>query len=699
MKVSILCFIECLFLVSATTLSPITRVVELLNGLSKSAEEEGKKEEDLYESYVCWGKSVVEQKTASNSAAEARIADLEQYISDLEAGRIELTDERAELEKDISTLLADLEEAKSLRTKEKADFEDASAEMHDAIDALHEALDVLGKATADHKEGVFLAVRSRMKQGAEEVARQRQNLQHAATLGERFLSKSDAMFLRRLLTGDVPKVDWKKLNRKATFKMSYKARSFKIQDVLKKMAETFTSNLADAKAKEMEAADQYQHLSQAKAEQLEAAREALTKSAVENGARGQTKDEATEELDALKSQVEADTEFIEETEESLKKKKEEWKVRSDLRAGELEAISKAIAILHSDDARDLFKRSFESQEKLFFLQEGRTSSKASSAAATIREVARTSGDNRLLPLVSLIEADPKVAKVAFSPILKMIEKLILTLNAEEADDLKIKEECEQGRMEDTRGAAVHSRTIDDMTEAVNKLEEEIKGLEKKIVEAEKKKAETAEELKKATELREEEKAEFLKSMKDDMAAAELVEMAKGVLEDFYKSNGLVFAQKSSAPEVVAGEAPPPPPPTWEGGYGGKTEETQGIVTMMEIIHEDIMKDLMKTKADENEAVVKYNEFKSQSLSEMKALTGEVEKMKGAIGAAEQTIEETKELRITQKGELDAVLTKIKDVAPNCEYFTVNYALRVSNRHIELDGLQKAKALLLGADFS
>jgi restriction endonuclease len=55
-------------------------------------------------------------------------------------------------------------------------------------------------------------------------------------------------------------VDWKKLNRKATFKMAYKARSFKIQDVLKKMLQTFTINLNEAKSNEASAQAEYEKL-------------------------------------------------------------------------------------------------------------------------------------------------------------------------------------------------------------------------------------------------------------------------------------------------------------------------------------------------------------------------------------------------------------------------------------------------------
>jgi hypothetical protein len=41
--------------------------------------------------------------------------------------------------------------------------------------------------------------------------------------------------------------------------------------------------------------------------------------------------------------------------------KKSWTTRSALRSNELAGIAKAIAIMRSDDARDLFKKSFESQ--------------------------------------------------------------------------------------------------------------------------------------------------------------------------------------------------------------------------------------------------------------------------------------------------------------------------------------------------
>merc|ERR1740121_2029598 len=188
-------------------------------------------------------------------------------------------------------------------------------------------------------------------------------------MGKKFLTKGDALFLQRLLTGEVPTWDWKKLNRKATFKMSYKARSFKIQDVLAQLLETFSSNLKEAEDKEKAAQATYDKLMDSKGKQKKAAQDALDKMEKESGAKGLSRGDAQAEIDMLTKQVANDKKYIGQLQDALDKKKSEWKVRQSLRAEEQEAISKAISILHGDDARDLFKRSFTSQGYLF-LQEG-----------------------------------------------------------------------------------------------------------------------------------------------------------------------------------------------------------------------------------------------------------------------------------------------------------------------------------------
>merc|ERR1719380_232581 len=124
-------------------MNPITRVVQLLEGLSKKLTAEAKAEEELFHKYGCWATTIIDTKTASNEAAKDRIQYLETYIADNEAGNIEFTTERVDLEKQIAALEGEIEEAKNLREKEKEDYEAAKDEMEKAIAALEEAVEVL----------------------------------------------------------------------------------------------------------------------------------------------------------------------------------------------------------------------------------------------------------------------------------------------------------------------------------------------------------------------------------------------------------------------------------------------------------------------------------------------------------------------------------------------------------------------------
>merc|ERR1719201_1982473 len=158
------------------------------------------------------------------------------------------------------------------------------------------------------------------------------------------------------------------------------------------MHQTFSTNLADARSKEADALSAYNTLKGSKQGQLDTAQKALTKMASENGAKGMSRQESSDEVKALKEQVQNDEKFIKQTEQALADKKKAWAIRSDTRSSELAAISKAISILHNDDSRDLFKKSFDSQ----FLQIEQMSQKAmarcaQSAAATLEDAARRSG--------------------------------------------------------------------------------------------------------------------------------------------------------------------------------------------------------------------------------------------------------------------------------------------------------------------
>jgi len=301
----------------------------------------------------------------------------------------------------------------------------------------------------------------------------------------------------------------------------------------------------------------------------------------------------------------------------------------------------------------------------------------------------------------------KSEKTKFEPVLKAIDKMVTLLKEEEESDRKKKDECEDGRMDDTRKAALAARDIDDKTDAIVTLEGEIKDIEAEIKSLLAQKKKTKEELDEATKIRKDQNEAWKLTAKDDKDAMDLVKSATNVIKNFYKDKGLMLAQQHGAAgskkqpaETVAGEAPPPPPATWENPeYGGKTGESTGIIALMEMVYEDIEKDWKTAKKEEEEAEKEFQTFKKESEDEMKALQEEADKQDGIKGDKIQKKADTTKERGLKKEGLDKLTKKIEDINPGCEFFTVNYKMRVSNRHIEIDGLVKAKAILEGGSFS
>jgi len=663
-----------------------------MEGLIKKTESDGKAEEDLFEKYVCWYKTVTSSKKASNAEAKDRIESLTAYIDDIKSGRVEFTSERKDLEAEIEKLNTEIETATDMRKKENEDFLAAKDEMEKAIAALEKAVDVLGSATADHKEGVLTSVGF--------------DLRKAVEVGKNFLSEQDARFLEQVLDGQVPDVDWKKLNRKATFKMKYKARSLKIQEILADMLQTFEDNLADATKKEADTKASFDTLMGSKNSQLSAAQDALSGGEGEGAARTLAADEAQEEVDALTTQVSNDEKYISQAEASYADKVAEWKERKRLRTEEIASISKAIEILASDDAKDLMSSSFKSQGN-FFLQEhdkaaGCKQKRATKVVHKLRDMAAKHSDPRLAQLAVNVHLH---AKGHFDKIVAEVMKMVSDLHEEADEDLKTKETCEADRMSNTKTAKKMAQSMDDETALINRKKADIEAMQKEIAGIVAHVKELKLQLEEAMIQRTKENVEYKAAKADDEAAAVLIGKSKDVLEKFYSDNGLALVQTrsrvaehggSAQPEVVAGEAPPPPPTTFGGEpYGGNKGSTSGIISLLEMVKSDVEKDIKTATAAEDKAKSDYDTFKSETEALIKSLESEKANLEGEVGDAETAVVNAKATRKDKKKVLDDTMAFLRSIASSCDYMAVNFELRKANREAEIDGLIEAGASLEG----
>merc|ERR1719213_1480423 len=366
-------------------------------------------------------------------------------------------------------------------------------------------------------------------------------LKRALKVGKGFLAKKDiAALFQAAQPDDVPDADWEKLNREATFKQKYTKRSGEIQEILAEMLQTFKDNLAEAEAAETKAADDSKKLLKGKNDALTDKQNALRDQAGENGARGESKADSEEQVRDMSDQNTRDEGYIADTQASCATKADEWAERKRLRKEEKASIAQAIATLRSDDARDLFKKSFDSHGALF-LQTSALVRKVEhhhptlmNGLAQMKRAAVKSGDMRLLLLAQSHAG--KMGGDPFGPVIEDIDGFLAELKKEEESDMAEKAMCEKERSERTQKVQIFSKQIDMSTTVIGRLTEHIADSQKQVdgINVEIKENEDAK--KEATEIRNKEKAEHAASEADDTAAGKVVENAIEVLKSFYKNN-------------------------------------------------------------------------------------------------------------------------------------------------------------------
>merc|ERR1719163_1046708 len=511
------------------------------------------------------------------------------------------------------------------------------------------------------------------------------------------LSTDDVKYLSHALDGDgLKEPDWKKLNRKAVFKMKYKARSGKIQEILADMLQTFEDNLRDAEKKEEDSLSTYNKLSEQKNSQLQAAQDALTSGDAEGGARSLSIEESQEEVDSLTAQVTADEGYIQQAEDSYAVKMTEWKERKRLRTEEIASIEKAIAILTSDEARDTMSSSFKSQGNLLQINEVQQQCQARKVAEHIRVLAGKHQDVRLAALSVSMRFR---AKGHFDEVVDGIDKIISDLHKENDMDLKVKEDCENDRNKNTKMAKNAAYEIDVETALIVRKEADIDAKNAEIARLTEEKKDLQLQRDEATVNRAKQAKEYAEAKATDEAAVGLIGKAKDALAKFYTDNNLALAQlKAGQPEVVAGEAPPPPPTTWSEPYGGAKGETNGIQSIMQMCLDDVNKDIKTATEEENKSIADYDNFMAESKAQIEKIDSDVTDLEGEIGDAELAIKDSRAERADKKKLMEESLMYLRSIAEGCDFMAANFELRKANREAETDGLLEAEAALTGGSF-
>jgi len=107
----------------AAPMSPIKKVVTLIEEMKQQVEKDAEDDTAAYDKYMCWCDTNRKEKTAAIKNAEEQIEELTAFVEEAAAKESELKTEIATLEDDIADDEAALTTATAVREKEQSEFQ------------------------------------------------------------------------------------------------------------------------------------------------------------------------------------------------------------------------------------------------------------------------------------------------------------------------------------------------------------------------------------------------------------------------------------------------------------------------------------------------------------------------------------------------------------------------------------------------
>jgi len=649
------CVLTCLAAADARSSegSPVEKIVDLLKGLLSRAEADGKAEQQIYDKFACWCETTAKRKATAIMQGQMDIRKLGQQILTLKGKVATLTTEIEELEAAIKKNNKEQEEATSLRSRENGDYMAEAAEAKEAIAAMQLAITALGEGTSL----VQLPAKSRaLVQGVLD-------------------SKPEHLSLLEITT-----------------KGKYAPQSATIQGILSDMYNTFANDLEESVRDEASANRKFEDYIYTKQVELQDFRDTKQQKE-ENKAEAETMlADTTQSFDDAQRQKEEDIEFFDQTKKDCSAKSDEWTVRKEMREQEVEGIEKALEILTSDDARDLFAKSIKPGKETFFLQLESDDSMSASVRNAYMLLKRQASKSHSLRLAQLAVSIRSSKSGHFDKVMAEIEEVVQMLKEEGQADIEKRDECKSKYQE------IES-TVRDLTWKVSVNDKNIDKLEKLIALREEEKAKTIEEIEDVTaqmagmeKQRKEENDEYNVAKTDDTAAIELLQRAKDVLSKYYKENKIEMLQAGPDFAVSQDQAPD----ASFSSKGSRKGESKGIVSLMTMLIEDLEDEIKNGTKDEVDAQLEHEKAMEVAKKLKESLEEKKTNLEETIAKRDEERVEEHRLKAINLNDKTAETDYEAEIKPDCDWIIGSFEARAKAREGEMNGLTSAKEYLAGA---
>merc|ERR1719408_1558 len=425
----------------AASVTPVQKVLTMMNEMKTKGENMMKEEATTYASYKEWvsdtsrklgfeikdEKSDIEKYLAAAAKADSDVAQLGKAIKKLEG--------------ELDTTEGEKAEATKIRKAQNAEYVKISTDYSESVDALQRAIQTMQATSADVPEAAaFLQEQAAKKPGMRRVL--------AAFMQE----KSEVA-------------------RGGPAVAAYEFQSGGIVALLEKFLKKFQGELEEVETEERNQANNHDLEMIQVSDTIDYLKKEIEEKSVLKAKRSKESAQAKSDIAATKKELAEDEKTLAEMKATFAAKSDQFKANQEVRKAELEAISKAIEIISDPSVAGSYGEHVNlAQTRTSLLQIRSARSRVSSRqrlATFLQRKAALLSSTALKTLATQAESNP------FDKVITMIKDLVTKLKEEAAAEAEHKQWCDE---------QLHDNKIkrDKKTSQVNKLTSNVELLTESI---------------------------------------------------------------------------------------------------------------------------------------------------------------------------------------------------------------------------
>lgn len=683
---------------SAAQVTPLQKVISLLEDMKAKGIKEKQDEEVRMSAFNQWCDNTKRDRENQITKGKDLIDELAATIEKEDTTANNMAERIAELEEDVGRWTADTKAATDVRNSEKLDFDATVTDLSETLSALERAIAVLKKKNVKVAQAELLQSELSFIQTQ---AVSKVTVRSTMNALQKFLQPAQAIDM----TNEKIRSD--------QVAYGYEGQSGGVIDMLEELEDKFKKQKYDLEKEELNAKNAFQVMAQTLADEIENANTEIKRKTSYKEAALKAKAEAEGDKADAEAVLAADQKYLADATTECKLKNEAFVSRQELRAGEIEAVDKAIEILSANNVSGAADRNLPGFLQMSSKVQKRSFNAGNSAiqkvAALLQERARENKSQLLSALATRASSESgKEYGDPFLKVKKMIKDMISRLNQEATAEAEHKGWCdaELGANKIQREAAqeeVDSLTAEkeELTATIASLAQDIADLTDAIAALDKAMAE-------ATAQRTEEKAANLLKIQEAKDAQVAVEKAVEVLKEFYAkaSEATAFIQLSQPVEPIdpasriaqtatGTEAGVDAPETFRSdvAYKGLGGENGNVLDFLEVILGDFARLESETTSDEEMAASEYTTFMNDSEVDKATKSAEVKHKTETKTRKEADLNTCKKDLKAEMEALAAAKAYYQKLKPSCVDSGASYEERVKRREAEMQSLNEALEIL------